>query len=410
MANSSPSKFTVLDLKHLVSKHLKSGLPPASAKDVMEFKESTFITLHHVGKHKFVVKTVAEHEGDMVKVYDRYDLEMIANREITRLYFMGLSPHLLPMLWSRETDDMFQFIPRAKSNLTPDQLLKIDPKKSSPDEWYAYAKQYCYNILEKNTVLCGYQFPDSILSGRMYQFAMPLVGPSLQDFLLEIMDAGVEPEKAASDLRLIIFQVFHTLASVRRIHKNFCHCDLHPGNIRINLVCLDPNEYMQYELGGKSWYITQNYPMVTIIDYGFATLDLPKWVETVPIIKNAPGYKRSYYEKGIDDSARFLLTLRNFLDNVTVNNQPNFRASQVRKFLAITDALTEESDRYFRDVDLYKKLMNDGYSRFGPFYGYSSEISSLVHTPERYLSGDYFQNLEKLPKGGQVVGHVPRKN
>lgn len=185
------------------------------------------------------------------------DAEIDIMRAIkTRIIDTGISPHFIEILAVAKCEDVAKYV--QDKDRCEQQLVGTIPGDAYP-----------------SSLFCT--FMDMIASGdSIDKFALIFSEKckiNLHDFLS--WHIPIFPPLHDSVIISILFQIYYTLASTRRIWKNFRHGDLLPHNIMIKIMSFDNNRaieqkqhYLQYKMDRSTWNVPFFGFFIKIIDFG----------------------------------------------------------------------------------------------------------------------------------------------
>ncbi|NIO44886.1 MAG: hypothetical protein GTN36_05035 [Candidatus Aenigmarchaeota archaeon] len=199
------------------------------------------------------------------------------------------------------------------------------------------------------------------------------------------------------------FQIIYTLACLYKNEKNFTHNDFFLRNILGTYeTSYGNNDYVEYKIFNKSFYLSANGFYSKINDFGFTVIYptiKPNFVdETSGPLSRQPWKKDDeksdiynfFYDFYNGENLGAFSTMRIFVDN----RMPKVYIRKLQKIF-----------NNFIKIKELSKMMNVDLRRMDGMWNISDYkfMQKLVKTPKEYIKSEVFKRYSKLPKGSRIV-------
>ena len=211
-------------------------------------------------------------------------------------------------------------------------------------------------------------------------------------------------------LLTIIFQIVFTLAVIKDSYPGFLHGDLFLRNILyVNVHAHTDTAYMAYYYKDKVFYLPSNGIYAKIADFGHSIISNNKSsvekFEPNTFDSNNPVNKFNYYNP-FDTKSDIFNFLHDLYDgeNLGTTSLKTLFEEQNNGFpVEIKKLINKFID--IKVIDKINKVNPEQLHLAWNIYGVKL-LEDTVKTPSEYLSGDYFKELEIIPKDmGYIETH-----
>ncbi len=303
------------------------------------------------------------------------------------------SPHFVGLFKKYTLEDIKFIFPNKCLSLDEKIKLPIEKRDFAVDTLCDLKKCYFRQTLEKKaSILVLENCPTSIDEQ---------IGN-----VLKSKDKTNVPHNFIQIIRRVIFQIIFTLSIIQESYPDFIHNDLFLRNIlAIYDNSYDPDDYVQYNFKGSSYYLPANGIYVKINDFGYS-LNI--------------GNKVSSLVDEINDTPWTAFELKNNKRDVY-----SFLYDLYDGFGLGSKSIVKLLDLHVRNKDNRKKLLGLAKKEIGKFLDYktidnlnkknkniidwtwnigeSKILMNTIKKPNEYFKSDSFDSYKNLPNNGRVV-------
>jgi hypothetical protein len=346
--------------------------------------------------NNIVVKIIPNIYNPLLKKSPNHDyLEGQIYLKLTNEFLLqNKTPHIVGVYKRYILEDINYIFPEYCPNL--DETLLQDPSKMNPsmDKLCMLKKGYNKKLVGKKASLLVLENCPTNIS-----FEVEMILGSSQKLKIKL-------ELFRNLIRRVIFQFIFTLAVIREKYPKFIHNDMFLRNVLgIYEHIHDPDDYVQYNFQGKSYYLPANGLYIKINDFGYSLNILDNNSTLENEIKNSLN-SNFEIENPIRDVYTFLFDLYNgpglgSISLMTLIYQQIKSKKMQNMFFKI---LRKEISKFI-NYQIIDKIHNKNMGILDWQWDISESklLSKSVMPPQDYFKKNSFDYYTRLPKNGRII-------
>lgn len=345
---------------------------------------SNIIFIGKINDIKTVLKCIPlnKKSPNQKKVKNNDQLEIVFYKYFTKKYILkDITPHLVGIYNHKFCHDIHKFLDKkcpsfqevlTTKNLKKDKvcdfLMMLERRKDYfRKEFDVCMLEYCPLTIDSEFEKLCKQFKKKKINFKV-----------LEEFIYRV-----------------IFQTVYTVACLQKNDKHFTHNDLFLRNILgVNESSYKTNDYVEYNIFNKSFYLPANGFYSKINDFGY-TLIYPKMKPN--IISDKFDYK--------DQKSDVFNFLHDFYDGQNFGAKSVMKIYDDNKFNKRQKTKVKDVFNNFIKTSMVDKINVSNKMEFNWIWNISNHdfLQDLIKTPKEYLTSTVFNKFNKLPPGGKVV-------
>ncbi len=248
------------------------------------------------------------------------------------------------------------------------------------------------------------QFDDNLLNKNYDVLTLEYIPIELSEYFIQHMNLFKSKTKInllCDIIDRLVFQLLYSICGLQKIYKFFIHNDLFMRNV----LCYDYNEYnindyMQYQIYNKKYFLPANGIFIKINDFGRSVL--------INKIKSSTVSKFTAKYRYIDINDR-KSDIYNFLRDIyDGQNLDGVSLMSICKELKITDhnisLIKKTLDKYIK-TDIIDKINNANKSYVNDIWNITGlkTLEKTVLDPKEYFKKGIFKKYTLLPKNANII-------
>lgn len=341
----------------------------------------------------FIIKVIPNIRNNLLKKKPNNDyLEADIYKKLTDEFIKtNKTPHIVGIFKRYLIEDIKFILPNKCLTFDERLLLPINKINNSIEKLCFLKEGYDKKIVEKKASILILENCNKTISNELVK-------------LLEKKIKLNDKIKLFNDFILrIIFQFMFTLSLIQSKYPDFIHNDMFLRNIlAVNEVLNETNDYVQYNLNNKSYYLPANGIYIKINDFGY----------TLNILK-----KNSTIENEIKNSIRDSFEIKNNKRDVYTFLLDLYNGANVggQSIMSIVSNLSKNKNTFIKNLrKVIGKFINykiiDKINNINPGLldwewniSQSKLLMDSIKKPLDYFKKNLFNDYTKLPPDSRII-------
>ena len=349
---------------------------------------SNLIIIGKLNDKKIVIKLVPHFKKRPIqkKSPNNDIIEIVLYKYFTKKYILkNITPHIVGIYNHRYCSNLKKILPKCPSMKT--LLTKKNVKVST----ICMFKDKSKRLFEKEYEVVLLEYCHTTIHDEMKKLLKRLINKKINFVIIEDF------------IYRVCFQIIYTLDCLQKNDKYFTHNDFFLRNILgVNEHIYRDNDYIEYIIHNKSFYLPANGFYSKINDFGYSVI-YPKIKPN--IVSKDTGPFSWHLWKYNDKKSDIYNFFYDFYDGSNFGATSTMELIKKLKIRSNYKNKIKDIFNKFIKVNQIDKMNSINKYRLWSIWNISKYdfLQKLVRTPKEYLLSNIFKRYIKLPKNGKII-------